>query len=416
MPDDQLREARFDHVNERGDLVFEAMNRHFTVRVTDALERGILEARQIRAELEGTPQPQAAAALPISQIQSQIRSGASVEQVARQFNVSEALVRRFATPVETEKKYAIDQFLSMGAGRSARGQQSNADLIADALQTSRISMDALEWKATRCGHEPWRIEATFESSNRTLRADWSWNMRDNTVVSLNGLAKRLLGETVAPVPGLMDERAGTGTGTAMDGRPVAFWSDAAAAPTPGSAGAATATGTGTGTGLAAADARTAGTPVVAAPTLGVGVATAPSMPGAASASSAVPAGEAGTAREARPEPAIAAGGTANSNTAPNGDTASDGDAANATPHAGAATGNPMTAWLYGGARKTDSAGATASPATGTGAGTADRAASGAAQTADARDSAPEESSTPQQPKRKSARSAVPSWDEILFGE
>lgn len=409
MPDDQLREARFDHVNERGDLVFEAMNRHFTVRVTDALERGILEARQIRAELEGTPQPQAAAALPISQIQSQIRSGVSVEQVAGQFNVSEALVRRFATPVETEKKYAIDQFLSMGAGRSARGQQSNADLIAEALQTSRISMDALEWKATRRGHEPWRIEAAFESSNRTLRADWSWNMRDNTVVSLNGLAKRLLGETVAPVPGLMDERAGAGAGTAMDGRPVAFWADASAAPTPGSAGAATATGTGTGTGLAAADAQTAGTPAVAAPTLGVGVATAPSMPGAVvPASSAVPAGEAGTAGEAGPEPAIATDGTAH------GGVASDDDAANATPHAGAATGNPMTAWLYGGSRKTDSAGATASPATGTG--TADRAPSGAAQTADARGSAPEESSTPQQPKRKSARSAVPSWDEILFGE
>lgn len=412
MPDDQLREARFDHVNERGDLVFEAMNRHFTVRVTDALERGILEARQIRAELEGTPQPQAAAALPISQIQSQIRSGASVEQVAGQFNVSEALVRRFAAPVETEKKYAIDQFLSMGAGRSARGQQSNADLIAEALQTSRISMDALEWKATRRGHEPWRIEATFESSNRTLRADWSWNMRDNTVVSLNGLAKRLLGETVAPVPGLMDERAGAGAGTAMDGRPVAFWADASAAPTQGSAGAATATtGTGTGSDLSATTARTAGTPAVAAPTLGVGVATAPSMPGAAaSASSAVPAGEAGTAGEARPEPAIATDGTAH------GGVTSGGDAANATPHAGTSTGNPMTAWLYGGARKTDSAGATASPATGTGAGTADRAASGAAQTADARGSAPEESSTPQQPKRKSARSAVPSWDEILFGE
>lgn len=82
MADEPLREARFDHVNEHGDLVFEALNRHFTVRVTDSLERGIMEAKQVRAELEGTPQPQAASALPISQIQSMIRAGITPVRIA----------------------------------------------------------------------------------------------------------------------------------------------------------------------------------------------------------------------------------------------------------------------------------------------------------------------------------------------
>lgn len=464
MPDDQLREARFDHVNERGDLVFEAMSRHFTVRVTDALERGILEARQVRAELEGTPQPQAAAALPISQIQSLIRSGSSVQQVAGQFNVSEALVRRFAAPVETEKKYAIDQFLSMGAGRAARGQQSNADIIAEALQTSRIGMDALTWKATRRGHEPWRIEATFESSNRTLRADWSWNMRDNTVVSLNSIAKRLLGETVTPVPGLMDDRTGAGsgaTGKAMDGRPVSFWTDAATAtvtPEPataagayaGNAGTAGATGTagtdrnGTDAYAYAQTASAAGTGAQSAAdasgatAIGSDAGTAsagPAETGSVNATAGADTVRDGTARNttvqngtvrngvASGDSAQSGGATGNgtvsvtpSNDAPNAGTANAATPANAAASsprkAGGSAGNPMTAWLYGGSRKAKDERTSEPGTSGAGAGSADRAASATAQPqiGDKGDSGT------QQPKRKSTRSAVPSWDEILFGE
>ncbi|KAB8288515.1 septation protein SepH [Bifidobacterium avesanii] len=448
MPDDQLREARFDHVNEQGDLVFEALNRHFTVRVTDALERGILEAKQVKAELEGTPQPQAAAALPISQIQSLIRAGSSTAQVAQQFNVSEALVRRFAAPVETEKKYAIDQFLSMGAGKASRNQQSNADLIAEALETARIDMDSLNWKATRRGHEPWRIEATFESASRTLRADWSWNMRDNTVVSLNSIAKRLLGETAAPAPGVLDDRPAA-RGTSMDGRPVAFWTDAAAAtvaPEPtGATQAAEPTGT----------EKTAGARNVAdAPADDGGAAQAAS--GAGDGAGASAAAERAADSTSSAASAVNESGHDASNDAGSPETAGSSDHAEAAQDGAAGTsgaaagtrsthgassadesrtraGNPMTAWLYGGKRHESSHGTAQSTAASASA----RQSGQSGQPGQPGQSAPQNpAQSPAKPdaqaqvrqqepsaaqpaapaKRKSTRSAVPSWDEILFGE
>lgn len=193
MPEEPLRIAQFDHVSDGGDLVFVCDHRHFAVRVDDSLERGILEAKQIRAEEEGYPSPQSSSALPISRIQSFIRAGADSEDVARQFNIAQALVRRFSMQVETEKKYAIDQFLTVAIPPNSKAK-SYGDLIEMTLRNARIPMSAISWSATRRGHEPWRIRAQFQSSGRIITADWTWNIRDNSVKPINRQAKRLIGQ------------------------------------------------------------------------------------------------------------------------------------------------------------------------------------------------------------------------------
>lgn len=372
MREEPLNLARLDHVSDAGDLVFEAMNRHFTVRIDDELERAILEAKQVRSELMGTPSPQASSALPISRIQSMIRAGVSPENIAEQFNVAQALVRRFAAPVETEKKYAIDQFLSMPTSKSAKNPRSHAEIIAEALQTSRIGMDQITWKATRRNHEPWRIQAAFDAAGRTIRADWSWNMRDNTVVSLNVAAKRLLGEPT-------DTMAGSAF--------LAKQSDDMASGRP----------------------------------------TAASRPSSPASSSQ------------RPDTDISpAAATASASDAAE-------SAATTTGTRGAASGSPLTNWLYGtpsahpNAEKritdTDTIAAdagTSADAAGSASPDADHTASrhdeaaSAAAPASSKTFADKQTQTTASAgatrahgdgqKKRSGRSAVPSWDEILFGE
>jgi hypothetical protein len=95
--------------------------------------------------------------------------------------------------VETEKKYAIEQFLSVSAPKKSKAH-SNGDLIEASLRNARISPASIAWTATRRNHEPWHIHAKFEAAGRIVKADWSWDMRDNSVLSLNSTAKRLLGE------------------------------------------------------------------------------------------------------------------------------------------------------------------------------------------------------------------------------
>lgn len=191
MPDQPLVQARFDHVDGEGRLVFAAGEQRFAVSVNDTLEHAILEAKQITSE--NIPRVQPTRSLPISQIQALIRAGADPAHVAERYDLSEALVRRFSAAVETEKQYAIEQFLSVPAPKESRAR-TLADLIDRTLAAARIRTEEVQWRATRRGLEPWKITAQFTSAGRTIRAEWSWNMHDNAVTCLNRTAGKLLGE------------------------------------------------------------------------------------------------------------------------------------------------------------------------------------------------------------------------------
>ena len=192
MPENPLTQARFDHVDDAGRLVFASGDERFFVDVDETLERAILEAKQIREESRSAPSASSSATLPISQIQALIRAGADPARVAERYRLSEALVRRFSSAVEVEKQYAIEQFLTVPAPKESRGR-TTADVVERALALSGIGMESVTWKATRRGLEPWKIAATFDAAGRTARAEWSWNMHDNAVACLNSTAKKLLG-------------------------------------------------------------------------------------------------------------------------------------------------------------------------------------------------------------------------------
>lgn len=193
MPQDRPEVARFSRVGETGDLLFCVDGRTFAVTVDDTLERAILEAKQVKSETQPQYQPRQQSSLPISQIQSLIRAGANPTKVAEKYQLSEALVRRFSSAVETEKQYAIEQFLTVPAPKGSR-VRTVSELVERTLAAASIGMESVTWKATRRGLEPWRIVAQFTSAGREIHAEWTWNMHDNSVVCLNNTARKLLGE------------------------------------------------------------------------------------------------------------------------------------------------------------------------------------------------------------------------------
>lgn len=207
MPAESYPIAQFDHVTGEGALVFSTDHGYFTVELNDALERAILEAKQIRAEQHDDKPVHQQSTLPISQIQALIRAGADPDQVARKYALNSALVRRFAAPVESEKNYAIEQFLRVRAPKESR-VRTLAELIERTLVAARIPRESVQWKATRRGLEPWRIIASFQSAGHPIHAEWSWNMHDNTVVCINNAARKLIGEAdTTPAVGIGDQDA-----------------------------------------------------------------------------------------------------------------------------------------------------------------------------------------------------------------
>ena len=193
MPGNSLEEARFDHVSDTGELVFVSGAGKFAVKIDEALERAILEAKQIRSEVQEEQKTRIPPTLPISQIQSLIRAGADPARVAERYSLSEALVRRFSASVETEKQYAIEQFLAVPAPKESR-VRTLSELIERTFAAARVRLEDVTWKATRLGLEPWKISAQFVSSGHNVCAEWSWNMHDNAVSCLNSAARKLIGE------------------------------------------------------------------------------------------------------------------------------------------------------------------------------------------------------------------------------
>ena len=372
MPDNSPRGARLDHVSEAGDLVFEAGGERFVVTVDDALERALLEAKQIRSETMKRRQPHTADTLPISQIQQLIRAGADPQKVAERYGLAEALVRRFSASVQTEKQYAIEQFKRVPAPKESR-LRTLEEIIDMTLLAARVDRSTLSWSATRRHHEPWHIVARFMSAGRKVHAEWTWDMHDNSVVCLNAAARKLIGEQSLGVgPGSGASAAASG----ITGVPVPASSQQASAASadaresfPVNLNAASGAG------------RPAAPPQVALP--------APSLPAMRPEEDAV---------APSPAPADPAGATTTDD----------------IPVFRPAAGAPAVSAVPGGA---------AAPATADDPTRSDADAQGASSDGSAPAVAPTgvdegrpRTERTEAARRRSGRSAVPSWDEILFGE
>lgn len=207
MLENPPKEASFDHVDNNGDLIFIFENTPLKIHVDDTLERAISESKKL-TNVGGDNQntvnsigksddsPAATTAtLPISQIQALIRAGVDPEHVAKRYNVSESQVKRFSSGVETEKQYAIEQFLTVPAPKQSN-MRTISDLIERTLAKAHIGMETVKWRATRRGLEPWLITAEFNTATRTIKAEWTWNMHDNSITCANPSSRLLLGEEI----------------------------------------------------------------------------------------------------------------------------------------------------------------------------------------------------------------------------
>lgn len=193
---DIMKQAVFDHVDDEGNLILTVDGDDVILAITDALEQGILSAKQIKSEAHDANTPPEPATIPISSIQTLVREGHAIAEIAEKYSIAQALVRRFAQPVETEKRYAIAQFLAVNTQTGAATRKLE-NVITHNLEEAGIDPKAVTWEATKQGRSPWKIVARFMRRDQEYKGTWMWNLRDNSVVSIDPVAKRLLGENAS---------------------------------------------------------------------------------------------------------------------------------------------------------------------------------------------------------------------------
>lgn len=188
-------EARFVRVDDEGRLVLDIDGEQAVLNVNDTLLRGVEEARRRQDEAkEATGR-----SIPISTIQTLVRQGTSIAAIARDYGISASQVSRFAQPILVERKMAIEQFLSLPAprpaaeGGSPKARKGAATHSIGELVNERFGADGpnkatVEWTASRKPRQPWHITAIIRTPSRTLNAMWLWSVADGTINAVNPTA------------------------------------------------------------------------------------------------------------------------------------------------------------------------------------------------------------------------------------
>lgn len=193
-----LRSVSFDHVDDKGNIILTLASNgtsgaaeKLTLPLTTELEKGVTRARDIIEQARVAAQKPLQQTLPLAEIQVMVREGASFKEVASKYGIDVETVRHYAQSVEQEKRFAISQFLNVRLATD-NGTRSTQRLIADQLQAAGVDMTSLRWNSWRKVHEPWQIQLSYKHSDILYRARWNWNLSDNHVDPLDPAAAQLV--------------------------------------------------------------------------------------------------------------------------------------------------------------------------------------------------------------------------------
>ena len=152
----------------------------YAVAITQQLRDAV---RVTRPNLEAVPQNPQKAVSP-RKIQSLIRAGSTINEVAAKFDIPEEKVRRYATPILAERSHAAGLARSCQVGGESDSPQLG-ELAIDRLAARGVAADSLRWDAVRDGKGPWEILLTFTQEAQELSARWHMEAGSSSVNAID---------------------------------------------------------------------------------------------------------------------------------------------------------------------------------------------------------------------------------------
>ncbi|MGZ4614531.1 MAG: septation protein SepH [Actinomycetes bacterium] len=194
---------------ERTHLVLEDdKSNQFRVPIDERL------ANALRAHRSGTA-PKKSGQLEIAlesqltprEIQSRIRAGRGIDEVAVAAGISTERVERYAAPVLAEREHVADQAKLAPARRASGGNAPRlGDLVEMRLTHQNVAQDSVHWDAWRGEDDRWTVHLAYLAGTRERTAQWTYDPRGRVLAPANDEARWLVDET-AP------ERSEDGTPT-----------------------------------------------------------------------------------------------------------------------------------------------------------------------------------------------------------
>ncbi len=143
---------------------------------------------QLEIEMESALTPR--------EIQTRIRSGESLEDVAKVAGIPLDRVERFAAPVIAEREYVASQALSSSVRRRGEtsGHRNLRLTITERLTGRGVDVDTLTWDSYRMEDGRWGVTAVYLSGEAERQALFLYDVRGRFSVAGNDDARWILGE------------------------------------------------------------------------------------------------------------------------------------------------------------------------------------------------------------------------------
>ncbi|QBE47507.1 septation protein SepH [Leucobacter triazinivorans] len=171
-----MDELRFVRRDDRSLIVANEADEEFRLVVDDAV---LSELRHLGRRERDTSRVRP------RDIQARIRAGKSRAQVAKEMELDEADIERYAEPVLAERRYILERAHAVAVRTEASDEadQRFGAVIAERLLA--LGADTSEWESWRDDETGWMISLEFISHDVAHRAVWAFEHRKGTLSPVN---------------------------------------------------------------------------------------------------------------------------------------------------------------------------------------------------------------------------------------
>lgn len=167
--------------------------------IADAdLEEALVELRRARGgdgDDDRAPRPEST--LSVREMQQRLRSGQTIEEVARVAGVAEEWIARFAVPIQAEQSLVINRALDLVVNKQRVGpsSQSLGTSVWWNLQDRGAKLSEEEWSAGWTAFlvrdQVWVVQFAYTFRKKNQVAEWEVDLRPGTLHSRNRLGTDL---------------------------------------------------------------------------------------------------------------------------------------------------------------------------------------------------------------------------------
>lgn len=162
----------------------------YSLPITDELRAALRRDRVVSPTEEPKP-------MSPRDIQAHFRAGRTLEELSELTSMPASQLSPYEFPILAERDYAATQARAYRIGHEI-GALTVEELVTSRLKSRDVESDSIAWSAIREQGKNWELTATYTVAGRETVASWSIDQQTSSLTALNDEA-RWLSETEIPV-------------------------------------------------------------------------------------------------------------------------------------------------------------------------------------------------------------------------